>query len=125
MVMALVVRLEKLGVSGRRIGVGGLRRAADWHAGRQRAGTEIRFAMMQLVRPCTCVDAESGGRSFLEGTGEGEEQVTGGIEGGIDCLAGGWAIAGTAAKRTTNSHRPTNSDAKRNRKRARNQAETR
>src|SRR5262249_34849016 len=78
-------------------------RATDGHAGRQRMGVEIRFAMKQLVRLHTCVGADSGGRSFLERWAKArtKEQVTGASEGGIDCLAGGWAIAGTAAKRTT------------------------
>ena len=80
----VVVRLEKLGVSGRRIDDGGLRRATDGHAGRQRMGVEIRFAMMQLVRLHTCVGADSGGRSFLERWAKArtKEQVTGASEGG-------------------------------------------
>lgn len=80
----VVVRLEKLGVSGRRIGVGGLRRAADGYAGRQRTGVEIRFAIMQLVPASHMrrrglwrarLSRETGRRrGWGEGAGDGRER---------------------------------------------------
>ena len=79
----------------------------------QRTGTQagsgrerIRFAMQVVFsRPHTCVGTDSGGRRFW-GTGDGDGEGAGdgrASEGGTGRPAGGWAIAGTSAKRT-NSH---------------------